>query len=168
MATLESVRRLTQVAWNIKRIVPASLLAAALLGGNLFVTSAFAEQSDCALITNAGTTVLTCVNPDGTVTTSTLPQTVHPTLTAPAPVEAPFWATMAFSGSADGANKRADALRAQGVDANVIYSSNYSSLSAGYWVTFVGRYTTKAQAQAEADYLHTLGYSDAYPRLVSH
>jgi hypothetical protein len=166
MATLKSARRQPRLARNVKRFVPAVILAAALLGGSLFATSAFAEQSDCSVITNAGTTVLTCVNPDGTVTTSTLPRTVYPTAAAPAPVEAPFWATFAFSGSAEGANTRADALRAQGLDASVIYSSNYSSLSPGYWVTFVGRYATKAQAQAEADYLHTIGYSDAYARWV--
>jgi hypothetical protein len=72
------------------------------------------------------------------------------------------------AGDPDSAGQLAATLRRQGLDANTLYSSNYSSLRPGYWVTFVGHFATKAQAQAEADYLHTLGYSDAYPREVSH
>ena len=154
--------------FTIKRIVPAVLLTATILGGTLFAsTSAFAEQTDCSYITNAGTTTVTCVNPDGTVVTSTSPRSAFPIYPS-APAQAPFWTAITMSAnSAPAAETQAQTLRSQGFDAQVLYSDYFSSLRPGYWVTYVGQYPLKAQAQSMADELHGLGYSDAYPREVS-
>jgi hypothetical protein len=109
-----------------------------------------------------------------TVTTTTTTTTVVQTdpaprpLVVPRPAATPFWT--AIAGSLDNGTEAlslANTLQAQDVSAAVLYSSDFSSLRPGYWVVYVGTCTTKGEAQAVADYLHSIGYSDAYPRLVS-
>jgi hypothetical protein len=55
----------------------------------------------------------------------------------------------------------------KGLDAGVLYSSDYSSLRPGYWVVFSGVFPDADGAEGRAGHAHELGYSDAYPRFVS-
>ena len=55
----------------------------------------------------------------------------------------------------------------KGLDAGVLFSSEYSSLRPGYWVVFSGIFQSTGEAAERADHAHELGYSDAYPRFVS-
>ena len=51
--------------------------------------------------------------------------------------------------------------------AGVLRSDDYSSLRPGYWVAYVGQSSTADEAGREAARLRGVGYSSAYPRLVS-
>jgi predicted small secreted protein len=55
----------------------------------------------------------------------------------------------------------------RGLDAGVLFSSDYSSLRPGYWVVFSGAFTGVEDAEARAAHAQELGYSDAYPRFVA-
>ncbi len=55
----------------------------------------------------------------------------------------------------------------RGLDAGVLYSSDFSSLRPGYWVVFSGSFATDDDAAARAAGARELGYADAYPRFVS-
>jgi hypothetical protein len=54
-----------------------------------------------------------------------------------------------------------------GLDAGVLYSSNFSSLRPGYWVVFSGTFSSQEEAAARALRAQELGYTDSYPRFVS-
>jgi hypothetical protein len=56
---------------------------------------------------------------------------------------------------------------AAGLDAGVLYSSDFSSLRAGYWVVFSGVFDTHGGTAGRVARAHDLGFSDAYPRFVS-
>jgi serine/threonine protein kinase len=66
---------------------------------------------------------------------------------------------------------RAESFQAEaterGLDAGVLYSSNFSSLKPGYWVVFSGSFASSSEAAARAQRARSLGYSDSYPRFVS-
>jgi hypothetical protein len=55
----------------------------------------------------------------------------------------------------------------RGLDAGVLYSSEFSSLRPGYWVVFSGVFPNAERAEARAEHAQQLGYSDAYPRFVA-
>jgi hypothetical protein len=55
----------------------------------------------------------------------------------------------------------------RGLDAGILYSSDYSSLRPGYWVVFSGVFPNDDGAEARASHAHELGYPDAYPRFVA-
>jgi hypothetical protein len=55
----------------------------------------------------------------------------------------------------------------KGLDAGVLFSSDYSSLRPGYWVVFSGVFQNADGAEERAEHAHELGYSEAYPRFVS-
>ena len=55
----------------------------------------------------------------------------------------------------------------RGLDAGVVYSSNFSSLTPGYWVVFSGSFPRSSEAAERARQARALGYSDSYPRFVS-
>ncbi len=55
----------------------------------------------------------------------------------------------------------------RGLDAGVLYSSNFSSLTPGYWVVFSGSFSRSSEAAERARQARALGYSDSYPRFVS-
>ena len=55
----------------------------------------------------------------------------------------------------------------RGLDAGVLYSSEYSSLRPGYWAVFSGVFPSADRAEARAGHAHELGYADAYPRFVA-
>ncbi len=67
------------------------------------------------------------------------------------------------------ANARARQLEATelGLDAGVLYSSNFSSLRPGYWVVFSGTFASQEEAADRAERAGELGYADSYPRFVS-
>jgi len=56
---------------------------------------------------------------------------------------------------------------ARGLDAGVLYSTNYRSLRSGYWVVFSGSSASKTDADRRVTRAKSLGYGDAYPRFVS-
>jgi hypothetical protein len=53
------------------------------------------------------------------------------------------------------------------LDAGVLFSSDFRSLRPGYWVVFSGTFSAQPDAARRADRARELGYSSAYPRLVS-
>jgi hypothetical protein len=55
----------------------------------------------------------------------------------------------------------------RGLDAGVLFSTDFSSLRPGYWVVFSGSFASQEAAASRAARAHELGYSDAYPRFVS-
>jgi hypothetical protein len=55
----------------------------------------------------------------------------------------------------------------RGLDAGILYSSDYSSLRPGYWVVFSGDLPDDGGAEARASQAQELGYPDAYPRFVA-
>jgi hypothetical protein len=55
----------------------------------------------------------------------------------------------------------------RGLDAGILYSSDFNSLRPGYWVVFSGAFPQESEAVARADRAHELGYEDAYPRFVA-
>lgn len=55
----------------------------------------------------------------------------------------------------------------KGLDAGVLFSTDYNSLRPGYWVVFSGVFRDADGADERARHAHELGYSDAYPRFVS-
>lgn len=72
----------------------------------------------------------------------------------------------AFS-SEESARTRQGEASELGLDAGVLYSSNFSSLRPGYWVVFSGTFNSQEEAAARAVRARELGYSDSYPRFVS-
>lgn len=56
---------------------------------------------------------------------------------------------------------------ASGLDAGVLFSTDFRSLRPGYWVVFSGDFGTISGADERAERAHGLGYSDAYPRFVA-
>ncbi len=59
------------------------------------------------------------------------------------------------------------AVTHRGLDAGVLFSSDYSSLRPGYRVVFSGVFPDDSDAEARASRAHELGYPDAYPRFVA-
>lgn len=72
----------------------------------------------------------------------------------------------AFSVESNARARQSEAT-ARGIDAGVLWSSDYSSLTPGYWVVFSGTFPSSAEAAARASRAKELGYSDSYPRFVS-
>jgi cell division protein FtsB len=56
---------------------------------------------------------------------------------------------------------------AAGLDAGVLFSSDFRSLRPGYWVVFSGDFGSVGEAEERVERAQELGYSDAYPRFVS-
>lgn len=55
----------------------------------------------------------------------------------------------------------------RGLDAGVLFSTNYRSLRPGFWVVFSGTSPSKQDADRRTAQAKSLGYGDAYPRFVS-
>lgn len=55
----------------------------------------------------------------------------------------------------------------RGLDAGILFSSDFSSLRPGYWVVFSGTFATVGKALERAERAHSAGYVDSYPRFVS-
>lgn len=72
----------------------------------------------------------------------------------------------AFS-SEENAQARQREATGRGLDAGLLYSSEFSSLTPGYWIVFSGRFSSESEAAAQARRARALGYSDSYPRFVS-
>jgi hypothetical protein len=63
--------------------------------------------------------------------------------------------------------KKAKARAAGFSNAGVLNSDDYFTLNPGYWVLYLGPYSTKAAAQAAAVKARAAGYTDAYVRRVA-
>lgn len=72
----------------------------------------------------------------------------------------------AFSSEASARQRQSEATEL-GLDAGVLYSSNFSSLRPGYWVVFSGTFEDEASADARAIQAQGLGFGDAYGRFVA-
>lgn len=72
----------------------------------------------------------------------------------------------AFSTEAGAQNWQRKA-EARGLEAGVLYSSNYSSLSPGYWVVFSGRFASVEAADARAAQARALDFPGSYAKEVS-
>jgi hypothetical protein len=72
----------------------------------------------------------------------------------------------AFSSEANARTRQREATEL-GLDAGVLYSSNFSSLRPGYWVVFSGAFASQEEAAERAVRAQELGYADSYPRFVS-
>jgi serine/threonine protein kinase len=55
----------------------------------------------------------------------------------------------------------------RGLEAGVLYSSNFSSLTPGYWVVFSGSFRSIEEAAARAREAQSIGFTDSYPKLVA-
>jgi ribosomal protein S27AE len=100
-------------------------------------------------------------DPNATPAPSAEPQVVG---TWPDGVES--WTVVVMSSeSEEPARKRAEELAAGGTSVGVLKSDDYSSLRAGYWVVFSGRYESTEEAQAAAASLGGTA-PGAYARLV--
>ncbi|MBS1862880.1 MAG: SPOR domain-containing protein [Actinobacteria bacterium] len=71
-----------------------------------------------------------------------------------------------LSSEAEASEVEAEAT-GRGLDAGILYSSDYSSLRPGYWVVFSGDFPDDRGAEARASHAQELGYPDAYPRFVA-
>lgn len=78
-----------------------------------------------------------------------------------------YTAILASRGSEAEARRIQKAASGRGLDAGVLYSTNYRSLRPGYWVVFSGTSSSKQDADRRAARGKSLGYRDAYPRFVS-
>jgi hypothetical protein len=105
------------------------------------------------------------------VLTQPTPPPVYVPVPVPAPVyvqaEAPYWtAQVAASRTQAAADAVAGRLRANGVAAGTLFSSDYASLTPGYWVTYSGKFGDRATAEQQAQRLRDKGFSDAFAREV--
>jgi len=74
---------------------------------------------------------------------------------------------LASKGSESEAQRIQAAASGRGLDAGVLYSTNYRSLRPGYWVVFSGTSSSKQDADRRTARAKALGYGGAYPRFVS-
>lgn len=72
----------------------------------------------------------------------------------------------AFKVESDARSRQHEATL-RGIDAGVMWSSDYSSLNPGYWAVFSGTFQTSSEARDRANRAKELGYTDSYPRFVS-
>lgn len=70
-----------------------------------------------------------------------------------------------FTDEEDALDRQIEAAE-KGLDAGILWSSDYSSLKPEYWVVYSGVYETSTEAEARAARARELGYEDAYPRYV--
>jgi SPOR domain len=99
------------------------------------------------------------------------PAPVYVPVPVPAPVyvqaEAPFWTVqVAASSSQPAAEDMATRLRSRGVAGATLFSSYYSSLTPGYWVTFSGKFDDRATAEHYLERVRGTGFSTAFVREV--
>lgn len=78
-----------------------------------------------------------------------------------------FTAILASLPSQSAAESTQAEATGRGLDAGILYSSDFASLRPGYWVVFSGVFSNDSDAADRANRAHRLGYSDAYPRFVA-
>lgn len=78
-----------------------------------------------------------------------------------------FTAVLASETSVSAARGIQKQATTRGLDAGVLYSTDYSSLRPGYWVVFSGTFPNQSDAARRASRAKELGYGTAYPRFVS-
>ena len=113
--------------------------------------------------------VLTTLDDDEAPVTAEDESTSTPTSTtaAPAPLQTPAWVTILSSERDEAAAAQvADRVAATGRSTGVLRSDDYSSLTPGFWVPYVGPFPGQAQAEAEVGALAADGIADAYARCV--
>lgn len=111
---------------------------------------------------------------------SARPPAPPPPATAPTPPSAPsraptddwpggsaYTTILASVGSEAEARRIQSQASGRGLDAGVLFSSNYRSLRPGYWVVFSGTSPNKQDADQRTARAKSVGYASAYPRFVS-
>jgi hypothetical protein len=78
-----------------------------------------------------------------------------------------YTAILASLGSEEVARTEQAQASGRGLDAGVLFSTEFSSLRPGYWVVFSGTFSGEDAAAGRAARARELGYVDAYPRFVS-
>lgn len=108
--------------------------------------------------------------PDAATTTESVPEPgPEPTATSLGdwPGGTGYTAILASLSSESEARTEQAQATARGLDAGVLFSTEFRSLRPGYWVVFSGDFGTVAEAGERAERAQGLGYSDAYPRFVA-
>jgi hypothetical protein len=77
-----------------------------------------------------------------------------------------FTVVLSSTGDRAGATKVAKSMISRGVPAGVLRADDYSSLTAGYWIVFSGRYPTRPRAERAAARLDRR-VSGAYVQFVN-
>lgn len=110
--------------------------------------------------------------PDVVTTEVADEESTAPTRRYESPVP-PFY-TVILASLSSGSNTDADALASAerlaaqyGVEARVLLSDDFGSLSPGYWVVYAGEFSESTEAISEADRLKGLGHPDAYAKQVT-
>jgi hypothetical protein len=112
----------------------------------------------------------TTTAPTTTAGTTTFGTTTSANVTWPAGMDgfSIFLRSVSTSEGRAKADATADRARANGLtQVGVLNSSDYSSLNAGYWVTFTGIYDTQSQANAALANARSKGFPTAYVREVA-
>lgn len=99
-------------------------------------------------------------------------QVVERVVTQPAPAAAASpsagWiAQLGSFTSISGAERRADEVRARGLQVAVLRSDDYVEMRPGYWVVYAGFYGSRAGADSAAARAKASGVSDAFARQVT-
>lgn len=81
--------------------------------------------------------------------------------------ESGYTVVVASEGTRDAAEVIRSKVERAGFEAGILRSDDYTSLRPGYWVVFVGKFSVKADADAEMRRLRGNGFSIAYSRLIS-
>ncbi len=139
----------------------AALLAVALLPGGSTGSDATTPEATVASPEPQTVTVERTVQRDTSVATA------PPLSTGDWPSGSGYTAILASVGSRSEAESKAALATSKGLDAGLLYSSDYSSLRPGYWVVFSGTFQSQTEASQRASRAQDLGYSDAYPRFVA-
>jgi hypothetical protein len=120
-------------------------------------------------------------DPGATTPGQTAPGASEPTPEPPAPDTEPaagdvgswpagtsaYTVVLLSAGTREAAEQEAREAASQGIDAGVLRSDDYSSLRAGYWVAYGGRFDGQDEAQSEAERYASLGFPGAYVRFVN-
>jgi hypothetical protein len=164
--------------------VPAAILAALILAagaGTGFALSLLSSDPPRTLTTTAPGSGPAAAAPQGTPTPSTTPQgtaqAAPPPTAPPGPAGAALtpWPlderayTVVLSSSTDRTSAEREAQRAKGRGiggVGVIEGRQHANLEPGAFLVYAGRQSSLSAAQRKAEGYASLGYGDAYPRLI--
>jgi septal ring-binding cell division protein DamX len=167
--------------------LPAAVVAGVALLAGAALAIALAEIDDDAdrvARAPAQTQQLTTpAQPGATTTTETTPagEETDATPEPPAPDEdegsgqveswpggtSAYTVVLLSTGTRAGAEQVAEQAIAQGIEAGVLRSDDYSSLRPGFWVAYGGRFDSQDEAQSESQRYASQGFPGAYVRFVN-
>jgi len=140
------------------------LLGLAALAIALINLSASADRTAASAVKQTRTAAAPL--PAAPVRPTTAPANPHTLATWP--VGLPGWTVILASKRHQAkAQAYAKGLLTAGLSVGILYSSRYPALPAGRWIVFLGRYPTRAAAQAKSTALIARGYKAAHVHLVA-